>query len=184
MRHWLRLTALALAIVSTNCSRGPDAGPSGSAPSALSEVPAVRLNYRYEADVPPPTETQNTTTQEERSPAVQADFDANRPQEVLDRTMTSPDSKRVLAIYHKAGDQPSEFRLDMYAGDGRLLNKITADTMAVHFPDTIRWSPDSATVAFVAMLRGATTDETAAAPVFDPETSIATGKSKHRARRP
>ena len=45
--------------------------------------------------------------------------------------------------------------------------------MAVHFPDTIRWSPDSSTVAFVAMIRGATTDETAGAPVLDPETSTA-----------
>ena len=87
--------------------------------------------------------------------------------------MSSPDSKRVLAIYHKANDQPSEFRLDMYSVDGRLLNKVTADAMAVHFPDTIRWSPDSSTVAFVAMIRGASIDETANAPALDPETSTA-----------
>jgi len=30
--------------------------------------------------------------------------------------------------------------------------------MAVHFPDTIRWSPDSSSVAFVAMLRGVQTE--------------------------
>ena len=173
MRHWLLLTALAIATVSINCSRGPDTGPAGPAPTALGQVPAVRLNYRYEADVPQPPETQTGAARDEHNPAVQADFDANRTQEVLDRTMTSPDSKRVLAIYHKAGDQSSEFRLDMYAVEGRLLNKITADTMAVHFPDTIRWSPDSSTVAFVAMIRGATTDETAGAPVLDPETSTA-----------
>ena len=170
----LRLLAtLLVAIFSLNCARSPDTGPSGSNPSALSEVPAVRLNYRYEADVPPPPETQTGAARDERNPAVQANFDQNRPQEVLDRTMASPDSKRVLAIYHKAGDQPSEFRLDMYTPDGQLLNKITADAMAVHFPDTIRWSPDSSTVAFVAMIRGATTDETAGAPVLDPETSTA-----------
>jgi len=173
MRHWLLLTALAIATVSINCSRGPDTGPTGPAPTALGQVPAVRLNYRYEADVPQPPETQTGAARDEHNPAVQADFDANRTQEVLDRTLTSPDSKRVLAIYHKAGDQSSEFRLDMYAVEGRLINKITADTMAVHFPDTIRWSPDSSTVAFVAMIRGATTDETAGAPVLDPETSTA-----------
>ena len=173
MRHWLLLTALAIATVSINCSRGSDTGPTGPAPTALGQVPAVRLNYRYEADVPQPPETQTGAARDEHNPAVQADFDANRTQEVLDRTLTSPDSKRVLAIYHKAGDQSSEFRLDMYAVEGRLINKITADTMAVHFPDTIRWSPDSSTVAFVAMIRGATTDETAGAPVLDPETSTA-----------
>jgi len=173
MRHWLLLTALAIATVSINCSRGSDTGPTGPAPTALGQVPAVRLNYRYEADVPQPPETQTGAARDEHNPAVQADFDANRTQEVLDRTLTSPDSKRVLAIYHKAGDQSSEFRLDMYAVEGRLINKITADTMAVHFPYTIRWSPDSSTVAFVAMIRGATTDETAGAPVLDPETSTA-----------
>ena len=173
MRHWFLLAALALAVISLNCSRRPEIGPSGLAPSSLSELPAVRLNYRYEADVPPPPESQNNVTREERNPAVQLNFDQNRPQEVLDRTLSSPDSKRVLAIYHKANDQPSEFRLDMYSVDGRLLNKVTADAMAVHFPDTIRWSPDSSTVAFVAMIRGASIDETANAPALDPETSTA-----------
>ena len=141
-------------------------------PSALSEVPAVRLNFRYEADVPPPEPSKDARA-EERNAGVQADFDQNRPQEVLARTITSPDSKRVLAVYHKVGDLPSEFRLDMYTGDGRILKKITADAMAVHFPDTIRWSPDSAMVAFVAMVRGASVDETAGVPANDPETSQA-----------
>ena len=170
----LRLFAtLLIAIFSLNCSRSPETGLTGSTPSSMSQVPAVRLNYRYEADVPPPPETSNATGKEERNPAVQADFDQNRPQEIIDRTLASPDSKRVLAIYHKSNDLPSEFRLDMYSPDGRLLNKVTADTMAVHFPDTIRWSPDSSTVAFVAMVRGASIDETAGAPALDPETSAA-----------
>ncbi|MBA2735942.1 MAG: hypothetical protein H0U50_04035 [Pyrinomonadaceae bacterium] len=33
------------------------------------------------------------------------------------------------------------------------MRKMTPDTMAVHFPDTIVWSPDSTTLAFVAMTR-------------------------------
>ena len=121
----------------------------------------------------PPPDPPKDAAKEERNAAVQADFDANRPQEVLDMTLTSPDAKRVLAVYHKNGDMPSEFRLDMYTGDGRILKKVTADVMAVHFPDTIRWSPDSTTVAFVAMIRGAATDETSTAPAADPEMSIA-----------
>ncbi|HEX6124469.1 MAG TPA: hypothetical protein VFZ23_03775 [Pyrinomonadaceae bacterium] len=152
------------------CSRSETNEP-GSSPSSLAQVPAVRLNYRYEPDVPAPDPPKNTT--EDRNPSVQADFDATRPQEVLDKTITSPDGKRVLAVYHRAGDGPAEFRLDMYTSDGRILRKITADTMAVHFPDTIRWSPDSSTLAFVAMVRGVTVDETATAPATDPETSVA-----------
>lgn len=140
--------------------------PDGSVVSGpLSEVPSVRLNYRYEGDVPAPDAAASVT--EEKHPAVLADFDQNRPQEQLDRTLTSPDSKRVLAIYHRGTDVQAEFRLDMYSADGRHLRKVTSDLMAVHFPDTIRWSPDSSTVAFVAMLRNASTEpeQTGPAPV-------------------
>jgi hypothetical protein len=90
---------------------------------------------------------------EERSAAVQNDFDSNRPQELLERTITSPDKKRVVAVYHRLTDVPSEFRLDMYTAEGQLLRKMTSETMAVHFPDTIVWSPDSTSLAFVAMIR-------------------------------
>ena len=122
--------------------------------TTLAQVPSVRLNYRYEADVPAPT-IPNATV-EEQNAAVQADFDTNRTQEQLDRTITSPDKKRVLAVYRNVTDLSSEVRLDMYSPDGQLLRKVTADTMAVHFPDTIVWSPDSSSVAFVAMLRALT----------------------------
>ncbi|HUR97225.1 MAG TPA: hypothetical protein VMZ26_04075 [Pyrinomonadaceae bacterium] len=165
----LLIIMLALA---TGCSRSNVDLPGTSSPSSLKDIAAVRLNYRYEADVPPP-DAPKDATKEDRNAAVQSDFDANRPQEVLDKTITSPDAKRVLAVYHKAGDMPSEFRLDMYTGDGRILKKVTADVMAVHFPDTIRWSPDSSTLAFVAMIRGAEVDTTSTAPAADPETSTA-----------
>ena len=142
----------------------------GGLPASLAEVHSVRLNYRYEADVPAPDATEKAPT-EEKHPAVLADFDQNRPQELLDRTLTSPDLKRVLAIYHRAGDGPAEFRLDMYAADGSVLRKVTSDLMAVHFPDTIRWAPDSSAAAFVAMLRGVAAEPTPlanGAPVQEP----------------
>jgi hypothetical protein len=167
---------------SFGCSRTATEGPAAS-PSSLAEVSAVRLNFRYEADVPPPEPTKGQTA-EERNPAVQADFDANRVQELLDKTLTSPDGQRVLAVYHLAGDGPSEFRLDMYTANGQLLRKITADTMAVHFPDTIRWSPDSSTLAFVAMVRGISVDTTAETPATDPETSVASTPNQNTAPTP
>ena len=47
----------------------------------------------------------------------------------------------------------TEFRLDMYSPDGRLVRKITPNGLAAHFPDTIVWSPDSNNVAFVGRIR-------------------------------
>lgn len=123
------------------------------APATLRDVPALKLNFRFESDVPAPTVAGQPQANEERVQAVQNDFDTNRPQEVLDKTLLSPDKNRVLAIYHKTEDLQAEFRLDMYAADGRLLRKITPNGMAVHFPDTIIWSPDSNNVAFVGMIR-------------------------------
>ena len=121
----------------------------------MSTVPAVRLNFRYEADVPPPSSDAARASAEGINPAVQADFDANRNFELLDRTISSPDKRNLLAVYRHISDVQAEYRLDMYSPDGKLLRKVTSYTMAVHFPDTIVWSPDSGSLAFVAMTRAA-----------------------------
>ena len=143
--------AILVAAAMSACSREP-VQQAAKLPTSMKEIAAARLNFRYEADVPPPPAVA-APNQQDRSTAVQADFDQNRPQELLDKTVASPDGKRVLAAYHRAADMPSEFRLDMYTSDGKILRKVTADTMAVHFPDTIVWSPNSESVAFVAMVR-------------------------------
>ena len=128
--------------------------PQNTALPSLKEMPAVRLNYRFEPDVPAPSAS-TAVVNEERNAAVQADFDSTRPLELLDRTVSSPDKQRILVVYHRIADTPSEYRLDLYSSEGKLLRKITSDAMAVHFPDTIVWSPDSTSIAFVAMTRGA-----------------------------
>ncbi len=138
------------------------------APATLRDVPALKLNFRFETDVPEPTLTNQAVQTEDRNPAVQVDFDQNRQQELIDKTITAPNKQRVLVVYHKATDLPAEFRLDMYTADGKLLQKVTPDTMAVHFADTIVWSPDSSAVAFVAMIR---TGQTNAAPLNTNQTS-------------
>ncbi len=159
----IKFAALFFALFIAACQKPPvQPEITITGPTALKDVPSVRLNYRYEADVPAPEDKTNGLLQE-RNTAVQTDFDQNRPQELLDKTLASPDGKSVLAIYHRPADMPAEFRLDMYSSDGRDLRRITADTMAVHFPDTIVWSPDSSTLAFVAMLRADQT-ETADVP--------------------
>lgn len=141
------------------------------APASLRDVPALKLNFRFESDVPAPELTNRVIQTEDRNPAVQADFDQNRQQELIDKTITAPNKQRVLVVYHRASDLPSEFRLDMYNADGKLLQKVTPDTMAVHFADTIVWSPDSSAVAFVAMIR---TGQSSAAP--PPNTNQTSGE--------
>ena len=149
----LRLALIGCMLLISACQSNIFQSQNVAAPTALRDVPAVRLNFRYEADVPAPTIDVEKASAEEKNESIQSDFDTNRPQELLDRSLTSPDKKRVVAIYHRVTDAPAEFRLDMYSAEGKLLKKLTSDAMAVHFPDTIVWSPDSGTLAYVAMIR-------------------------------
>jgi hypothetical protein len=151
-RNLARLFLAALLLSAVGCQKSIFESPTVG-PASLRDVAALRLNFRFESDVPAPPDAAQNGQSEERNAAVQTDFDQNRQQELLDKTVTSPDKQRVLAVYHNAGDQPSEFRLDMYMPDGKLLKKITYEGMAVHFPDIIVWSPDSKSIAFVGMIR-------------------------------
>ena len=145
--------ALLLATAATACQRNIF-NPREVSPSSLRDVPALRLSFRYEADVPAPTDPNAAAAAtEEKNAAVQADFDANRAQEILVRTIPSPNKQRFLTVYQRLGDPPPAYRLDMYSADGRFLRRVSPETMAVDFPDIIIWSPDSANVAFVAIAR-------------------------------
>lgn len=140
----------------------------GGLPASLGEVPAVRLNYRYEPDVPAPTEAAKTAATEQIDPAIRLDFEQNRSQETVQRIIASPNGKRALVAYNRVTDQPDDFRLDMYSSDGTFLRKVSSDLMAVHFPDTISWSPDSSSAAFVAMLRTASVADVTEDPIERP----------------
>ncbi|MDH3494180.1 MAG: hypothetical protein OEM82_11565 [Acidobacteriota bacterium] len=145
---------VAAAVLLSACAKGPLADPAVVA-VALKDVSAERLSYRYEADVPAPDpKFLNGGSRVERNEAVQLDFDTNRVREILDRTIASPSGERILAVFRRGDDVISDFRLDMYSKDGKLLRKITHEEMALQFPDTIVWSPDGNNVAFVAKTRG------------------------------
>ena len=143
------------------------------APATLRDVPALRLNFRFEPDVPAPTISNQAQT-EERNAAVQNDFDQNRSLEILDKTIASPNKQQVLVVFHKIEDLQGDFRLDMYSADGKLLRRITHDGMAVHYPDTIVWSPDSSSVAFMAMARVSQTNPTPESQTKPPESNTET----------
>lgn len=158
MRYKTFIIVIACLVFISGC-RTESANKREIAPASLRDVPAQRLNYRFETDIPAPDEKAKPGQSDERNAAVQADFDNARVQENLDRTITSPDKKRVLAVYRKVNDLVTEFRLDIYSADGKLIKKVTHDEMAVHFPGTIVWSPDSKNVAFLAMVRGSGKDD-------------------------
>ncbi|MBV9242033.1 MAG: hypothetical protein JO314_08490 [Acidobacteria bacterium] len=147
------LLGLVAVVLLAACGGGKGVSNSGTGVAAMKDVPSVRLNFRYEGDVPAPQPEQQQQS-EERNQAVQGDFDNGRPQdEVLDKTIAAPNNQNFLAVWHRAGDADGEFRLDMYDAGGHLQRKLTADSMSAKFPETIRWSPDSGTVAFVACIR-------------------------------
>ncbi|MBK8147681.1 MAG: hypothetical protein IPK58_05565 [Acidobacteria bacterium] len=152
MRTKLVFLAVIAAAFSAACQSNVFKSPA-IAPATLREVPSVKLGFRYEGDVPQPaTASQNAVT-EELNPAVRADFDGNRSADLLAKTIISPDNKRTLVAYSRAGDLPDTFRLDMYGADGKFLRRVSPDSMADDFLDSIVWSPDSTSVAFVAITR-------------------------------
>jgi Tol biopolymer transport system component len=122
-------------------------------PTSLKDVSALRLNFRFESDVPQPTIVIPPQNIELKNDAIQADFDQNRSPEMLQKTLPSPDKSRFLAVYRKPEDDLTQHRLDMYSADGKLIKKITPNGLAVHFPDSIVWSPDGNNVAFVGRIR-------------------------------
>src|SRR5262252_6049111 len=98
MSFKLTTLSLLLAVILAACSNGSNSNSTTAAPSALSQIAAARLNFRYEGDVPGPGDQPAENQVEERNAGIQADFDQNRPEEILDRTISSPDKKRVLAL--------------------------------------------------------------------------------------
>ncbi len=144
-----------LATASSGCSK-KESEPATVAPAALKDVPALQLNYRYEADVPSPSGDAEAPVAESVNPAVLADFEKNRQQELLLATVSSPNRERIVAIYRRIGDVASAYRLDMYKADGAMIRQLTPESMAVNFPEKIVWSPDSSSIAFAATGREAT----------------------------
>jgi hypothetical protein len=151
---------LATVILANGCSSQPELSKQVVRPMSMRDVPAQRLGFRFEPDVPAPANLPPAAPTVEKLPAIQADFDQNRPTDTLERTVASPDRARVLAVYNRATDEKQEFRLDVYDASGRLLKKITPENLSLVFPDSIAWSPNGETIAFAASKRiGAPNEE-------------------------
>jgi hypothetical protein len=119
-------------------------------PRQLRDVPAQRLAFTFTADVEAPP----NVSAEEPKPiqAIQNDFDVRRKDEglVLHRTVPSPDGQRALALYSEQDEPSTTFHIDLYASSGSFIRNMTPPDLAVVFQDSVLWSADSGSIAFVA----------------------------------
>ncbi len=145
---------LLLTILAGGCQQVQNLTKPTVRPASLRDVPAGRLSFRFEPDIAAPPEIENNgQLQIEKSIAVQADFDQNRAQDLLERTIPSADKQRVLAVYQGIADIKGDYKLDLYDQNGKLIRKIATENLAVRFPDSIQWSPDNNSFAFVGVRR-------------------------------
>jgi hypothetical protein len=140
-----RLLILALLLIVTSCRKSTEKPK--VLPNSLADVPAERLAYSFNADVGEPPDAEKK--EETKLKPIQDDFDSRRKDDRLLRTVVSPDGQRALALYDTGDTQEGEFRVDMYAADGRFLRNITPPELSGAFAPTAAWSPDGNSFAFI-----------------------------------
>ncbi len=161
----VRVTALVCVVTlfSTACY---DLGTS-SRPRTLAEIPAEGLAYKFETDIEsknlPAALQSNEPTPEIFQEAVKKDFDSRRIEDILLRTVASPDASRVLALYETAETLQGEFRIDLYDKDGNLQRALLPRELSGGFPQKVAWSPDGNFIAFIG-LRSSTAAQPAPTP--------------------
>lgn len=118
-------------------------------PLVMHDVPAQRLAFRFQPDISLPKEIK-TEDAGDKVEEIQKDFNTNRKDDALLRTVASPDGRRVLALYGTADESDEAFRIDLYSDDGKFLRNLTPPDLACLFPDTVAWSPDGNHITFIA----------------------------------
>jgi len=136
-------------------------------PRILRDVPAQNLAYRLDPDVSPPSQAKIDDTGDKQL-AVQTLFTSKRPDDALLRTVTSPDGRRVLALYGAADEPSSAFRIDLFNSDGQFLRNLIPPDLSCVFPETVTWSPDGNSINFVAHRRVAPSPSPTP-PILEPD---------------
>jgi hypothetical protein len=147
-------------------------------PLVMRDVPAQRLAFRFEADTGLPSDVK-VDDLNEKVAEIQTDFNTNRKDDALLRTLKSPDGQRALALYGTANDPTEAFRIDLYSADGKFLRNLTPPELVGAFPETAAWSPDSNYITFIAHKSMQPSpsptppDETPVTPTDSPAPSVA-----------
>ena len=137
---------LLLLLLATACRTGGERN-GGVRPNTLREVAAARLAYSFAPD----TEAPAIAAAEDATKlkTIEDDFDANRKDDRLLRTVVSPDGFRALALYDTGETQEGEFRIDMYSAEGKFLRNLTPTELSGAFAPMVAWSPDGNYIAFI-----------------------------------
>jgi hypothetical protein len=141
----LILILLAL-LIPTGCQRSANNGSGGA--NTLRDTLAHRLAYSFQADTEAPPGA-SAPAEETKLKPIQDHFDTRRKDDRLLRTVVSPDGQRALAVYDTGETQEGEFRIDMYASDGRFLRNLTPPELSGAFSASVSWSPDGNMIAFI-----------------------------------
>jgi hypothetical protein len=139
------LLLLTLLFIANACRKSAENG--GVRPNSLRDVAAQRLAYSFtpDTDAPPGAQDKGET----KLKPIQDDFDTRRKDDRLLRTVVSPDGQRALALYDTGETQEGEFRIDMYAADGKFLRNLTPPELSGAFVAAVSWSPDGKTIVFI-----------------------------------
>lgn len=145
-------------------------------PRLLRDVPAERLAFRFEPDFDTSGLPTSFTDDEPEEPlaTVRTDFETRRPEERLVRTVASPDGQRALALYQTTETPEGDFRMDMYAADGKFIRNILPPDLSGAFIPTAAWSPDGRQIAFIGIKNSAAQPQPSPTPVV-PDAPAASG---------
>ncbi len=138
-------------------------------PRVLRDVPARNLAYRLSPDVSLPNNLNNEDATD-KDVNVANYFAAKRQDDALLRTLTSPDGKRVLALYGTDNEPPSAFRIDLFNSDGEFIRNLIPPDISCLFPETVAWSPDGRFINFIARRR--VMPSPSPTPSFQPEPDV------------
>lgn len=121
-------------------------------PRELRDVPAARLAFHLEPDLSADAlpESLKNESADEPLATVRAQFESERKDEALLRTVVSPDGQRALALY--APNDPAfpqdEFRIDLYNSEGHFLRNVLPEGLSGVFMSAVDWSPDGEWIVF------------------------------------
>jgi hypothetical protein len=177
MLQCLAFVLLSLIFLSAlGCNVGVNDGDLNPLPRSLRDVPAERLAYRFTPDVEAPFGTENGRAASEKLEAIRRDFETRRTDDALLRTVLSPDGQRALALYATSETPEGAFRIDLYAADGRFLRNILPLDLIGAFPQSVAWSPDGQTIAFIGRRNPSFQETTpAATPEASPTLPVPSG---------
>src|SRR5687767_7729870 len=120
------LVVLLACLSLAGCRAAQDALTLTARPKTLRDVPAARLAFRFEPDLPEESLPEPLKKDEAEEPlaGVKSDFETRRGNaEALMRTVLSPTGQRALALYGTS-ETDTDYRIDLYGAGGNFVRNV------------------------------------------------------------